>query len=258
MIMKLKLPMLAVAVTISLVLAGPAWANDNQNGEKQGSGRGGREASPVHGSGDSVHGSGSAHSATLSSPAGVTRTPAGGFHRQPQGVYSGHSYTGGGNRGVTTVSPGVSTQRVQSNFYGSGGRAVYGQKYNPSNNYGGRWFPGNTHRNWNRNQQYYWNNHHYCWFNGGWLIIDGGFWPYGYPYPYWYNTGRVVAPYYATDNSTVAVVQNSLAALGYYVGPSDGIFGPMTSEAIRRYQIDAGMPVTGVISPSLLNALGLD
>ncbi len=61
---------------------------------------------------------------------------------------------------------------------------------------------------WNQNQQYYWNNHHYGWFNGGWLIIDNGFWPYGYPYPAWYNPN----PIYYSGNSMVANVQGSSIA----------------------------------------------
>ncbi len=33
--------------------------------------------------------------------------------------------------------------------------------------------------------------------------------------------------------------------MGYYPGPLDGAFGPMTRRAIRNYQFDYGLPVTG-------------
>ena len=39
--------------------------------------------------------------------------------------------------------------------------------------------------------------------------------------------------------------QTRLARLGYHPGPIDGDFGPMTSRAIRSYQADYGLPITG-------------
>lgn len=53
------------------------------------------------------------------------------------------------------------------------------------------------------------------------------------------------------DGSLVAGVQNKLTTLGYEPGPVDGLFGPLTSSAIREYQIDHGLPPDGQISRSL-------
>ena len=40
-------------------------------------------------------------------------------------------------------------------------------------------------------------------------------------------------------------VQTALARLGYYNGQVDGIFGPDTRAAIRRYQHELGAAMTG-------------
>ena len=53
----------------------------------------------------------------------------------------------------------------------------------------------------------------------------------------------------------VADVQHLLAARGYYNGAVDGIAGRRTRAAIRRFQRDAGLPVTGVPDQGLLRAL---
>ncbi len=44
------------------------------------------------------------------------------------------------------------------------------------------------YHNWNRNNQYYWNNHNYRWYQNGWIIINNG--PNGYQAPpVYYNNG---------------------------------------------------------------------
>lgn len=50
-------------------------------------------------------------------------------------------------------------------------------------------------------------------------------------------------------------IQEELAAHRYEPGPVDGMLGPMTRLAIRNYQRDAGLPVTGVASKELLDHL---
>ena len=40
-------------------------------------------------------------------------------------------------------------------------------------------------------------------------------------------------------------VQDTLRRLGYYKGNADGIFGPLTRAAIRRFQHDIGAEMTG-------------
>jgi len=52
-----------------------------------------------------------------------------------------------------------------------------------------------------------------------------------------------------------ATVQEELARRGYYQGPADGRLGPQTRDAIRHYQQDRGMPVTGEVTLDLVNYL---
>lgn len=67
-----------------------------------------------------------------------------------------------------------------------------------------------------------------------------------------YSSGRA---YYSDD---LAVdVQRELRRRGYYRGPIDGDVGPGTRAAIRAYQDDRGLAVTGRIDRSLLRALGV-
>jgi peptidoglycan hydrolase-like protein with peptidoglycan-binding domain len=40
-------------------------------------------------------------------------------------------------------------------------------------------------------------------------------------------------------------VQEKLRQLGYYKDQADGIFGPLTREAIRRFQSNIGARITG-------------
>ena len=50
---------------------------------------------------------------------------------------------------------------------------------------------------------------------------------------------------------SVAAVQRGLNDLGYSAGPVDGLMGSRTRSAIRAYQIDKGLPVSGEPSRSL-------
>lgn len=50
----------------------------------------------------------------------------------------------------------------------------------------------------------------------------------------------------------VVAIQEELKELGYHPGPLDGIEGSRTRAAIRSYQRNAGLPVTGRASKELL------
>src|SRR5919109_2200226 len=54
------------------------------------------------------------------------------------------------------------------------------------------------------------------------------------------------------DPSDTALVQSRLRALGYEVGPIDGIMGPKTRGAIRQFQRQGGMPADGKLKKTLL------
>lgn len=53
----------------------------------------------------------------------------------------------------------------------------------------------------------------------------------------------------------VALVQSQLNALGYAAGPVDGIAGPRTRAAIRRFQAATGLPIDGRMSETLIASL---
>jgi len=52
-------------------------------------------------------------------------------------------------------------------------------------------------------------------------------------------------------------VQRKLKRLGYYDGGIDGDIGPATRRAIRGYQEENGLEITGRIDRSLLRSLGI-
>ena len=53
----------------------------------------------------------------------------------------------------------------------------------------------------------------------------------------------------------VSSLQSDLAAAGYYSGEIDGLYGPMTIEAVEQLQRDLGLPVTGLVDPATRTAL---
>ena len=54
---------------------------------------------------------------------------------------------------------------------------------------------------------------------------------------------------------TITVVQTKLRTAGLYNGPVDGIVGPRTSEAIERYQSQAGLQQSGRLDQPTLAKL---
>ncbi|MFZ4775781.1 MAG: peptidoglycan-binding domain-containing protein [Terrimicrobiaceae bacterium] len=63
--------------------------------------------------------------------------------------------------------------------------------------------------------------------------------------------------YQQQNNSMEAAIQMALNRNGYYYGPIDGNLGPMSRQAIARYQADRGLRVTGSPNSNLLRSLGL-
>lgn len=56
--------------------------------------------------------------------------------------------------------------------------------------------------------------------------------------------------------ATLVRAQSQLARLGYYNGAIDGAFGPLTSNAIRQYQADYGLAITGRLDRATVQSLG--
>ena len=65
------------------------------------------------------------------------------------------------------------------------------------------------------------------------------------------------APQAAAARDDLKRMQASLAALGYDPGPADGVAGERTKTAIRTFQQDFGLPVTGTIDDDLRLALNV-
>ncbi|NGM36572.1 lytic murein transglycosylase [Methylobacterium sp. DB0501] len=57
------------------------------------------------------------------------------------------------------------------------------------------------------------------------------------------------------DQAGLAALQRGLSAGAFYDGPFDGRAGPKLREAVRRYQIAAGLPADGYATPALLEHL---
>ena len=47
-------------------------------------------------------------------------------------------------------------------------------------------------------------------------------------------------------SQAIAIVQTEMKDLGYYSGPTDGVYGPATEEAIRKVQAECGITQDGV------------
>jgi len=136
-------------------------------------------------------------------------------------------------------------------------------------------------RNWDRSRDHFWHGHRCRFFNNAWVVFDLGFYPWGYGYGYYpygaysyyddgyYDDGYASSEYsqepypaqseYDNGNpdSSVSQVQAALARKGYYRGGSDGSMGPATRNALRRYQRDQGLHVTGRVDRPVIEALGL-
>ena len=132
----------------------------------------------------------------------------------------------------------------------------------------------------------------YPWWSYGYPY-DYGYYPYSYgsygqsPYgydPYGYSYGNNSGYYtdgqndgyydngqYENQDSTsnsssdqeivaeiVAAAQDELSLEGYYHGPIDGLFSPEMHRAVRDFQRDNGLNVTGYLTRETRNALGLE
>jgi hypothetical protein len=130
---------------------------------------------------------------------------------------------------------------------------------------GGASWHGGWHGGYYGHGRYYYRGRYYGYGPGfafygypwwGWDYY--GYYPYGY-YPYYDDGGY--SSYGQNDNgadpqfNTTRAVQAALAWRGYYSGRIDGVMGPETESAIRTFQKQLGLPVTGQIDSNLTKAL---
>ena len=138
-------------------------------------------------------------------------------------------------------------------------------------------YSANWQRHWDRGRDHFWHGHRCHFHNGFWFIYDPFlFYPYDYgyglsPYGAYYDDASYddsyasdqdsPAPYtnqsQSDTGSRISDVQSALAREGYYDGPIDGRLGPATRKALRRYQADHGIEVTGGIDRAVIDALQL-
>jgi len=69
--------------------------------------------------------------------------------------------------------------------------------------------------------------------------------------------GQKSVPRRVNERMTIAAVQQQLISRGYYRSRVDGRYGRRTSFALRAFQLQSGLPPTGRLDTSTLNALGL-
>lgn len=125
-------------------------------------------------------------------------------------------------------------------------------------------------------RSYYSGHHHYSRSYYRAPRVSVGIYASPYYRPYYRPYRPYYAPYYApapvvyappvavvrpvtvrAGAPTTYDVQRELARLGYYGGTLDGAMGPRTRAAIRTYQVDRGLPVTGQMDGNLLRSLRL-
>ncbi len=137
-----------------------------------------------------------------------------------------------------------------------------------SNNWQGQRFSGQQYdafRNYRResHNSNWWRSHNdrIIFVGGGWYSWDvAGFWfpalgyARGYNYPYY---GPIYGYNNLSPDQVVINVQAQLQRGGYYSGPTDGVLGPMTRQAIGSYQADHGLAVTSAVDEPTLAELGL-
>jgi hypothetical protein len=111
----------------------------------------------------------------------------------------------------------------------------------------------------NRGNHFFHHNHRFFVFSsfGGfgypWWYLDDY---YFYPSDYVEHDGPMYDRQYWTD--LAVAVQSELARRGYYHGAVNGTLDPGSRKAIRAFQASHGLPVNGLLSPKLFEALGID
>ncbi|MGE5539941.1 MAG: peptidoglycan-binding domain-containing protein [Gemmatimonas sp.] len=68
-----------------------------------------------------------------------------------------------------------------------------------------------------------------------------------------YVEGKLAA--YRTQHQLTLRIQGALDALGFSPGPLDGIYGPLTTDAVRRYQRSTGLSPSGQLTAEQVDAL---
>jgi Putative peptidoglycan binding domain len=118
----------------------------------------------------------------------------------------------------------------------------------------------NYNRQWH--DRGWWRNHHsrIVFVLGGWWYWNAGYW-----YPAWGYDSNAYYPYDGpiygygelAPDRIIVNVQVALQRDGYYAGPTDGMLGSQTREALAAFQADHGLTVTSAVDGPTLQTLGL-
>jgi hypothetical protein len=183
-------------------------------------------------------------------PAVVNAAPHGGGSSGGHSASGGHPSFGVGGRG------GPRPAGYMHNY-----RYAYAGNTNSWHGNSGSWRGrGDWHRHGGDEEH---EHHHHHRFSFGFFPYwypGWGYYDYGYPY-YAYDYQDYYYPdngYYSGQSGSASVpvlVQDALARRGYYAGQVDGVIGPETRAAIREFQRDNGLAVTGGVNSQLLQAL---
>ena len=156
----------------------------------------------------------------------------------------------------------LSSTAVAQHRHGGGSHGHSGGSHS-SHSGGGHSFSG--HRSGSHHGGFRHHGGHRRHHGGGFLFYPyysafyGSFYPgygsWGYYPGYGYGGYGDSRGYAKGGGSVVTDVQSALADAGYYRGEIDGVIGNGTRNAIRRFQRDNGLPVTGRLDQRLLDAL---
>jgi hypothetical protein len=179
----------------------------------------------------------------------------------------GGGHSGGGSSGGHSASGGHPA------FGGRGGPRPGGYMRNYRYAYAGNSWHGNAgswhgRGDWRHGHDDFHHHHRFSfgffpyWYPG-WGYYDYGYpyypdYSYDYPDYYYPDNGYSDNGYYSGGNRSASIqmlVQDALARRGYYDGEVDGVVGSGTRSAIREFQRDNGLPVTGRIDSQLVQAL---
>ncbi len=71
------------------------------------------------------------------------------------------------------------------------------------------------------------------------------------------TSGSLARADISSDPAVISRMQTALNSLGYDCGTPDGVAGPQTRSALRRFQKDKGLPATGTIDRDTSEKLGI-
>ena len=287
----MKQGLLGLVLSAALLSWSGSVASAGRGGHGGGGGFGGGHSfagggSGFHGGSHGSYGGSGFHGGSHGSYGGS------GFHRGGGWTDSGGRIHATGASSVSGRSGVTASGGNRSREFGTVGGGPVSGRYGTGHGNWARHNPANAHRftgttqnqlrnwqgrhaNWSEAANHHRGHHnghhgHDWWHNrcAAIILLGGGYWGWydGWWYPAWgydpyYSSYDYDGPIYEYDglppDEAIANVQAELQRLGYYSAGVDGRLGPITERALRRYQQDRGLPVTGAIDNHTVRSLRL-